>query len=192
MKKKVEKVLIKIALKIAKQGKGCLFVIEKNKVDYDLMIPNDIKPFDIFTNERRLETLGLIDGALIISPRGKLLAYSARIKTRKTFPNYGTRHSAGYSASLNNNISIVASEEDKKVRIFKNGSLVMQLDSLEKNLEKKTSEMIGILESVGAGTIGTIGTTILVPTVGIALFSGIVVFGSSYYLGKLLIQKLSK
>ena len=49
---------------------------------------------------------------------------------------------------------------------------------------------MNVLESIGAGTIGTIGTSLLVPSLGIALLPGIIVFGSAYYLGKLLHGKI--
>jgi len=48
-----------------------------------------------------------------------------------------------------------------------------------------------MLESIGAGALGTIGTGLLLPTLGIALIPGILVFGSAYYLGKLLTKKFS-
>ena len=66
------------------------------------------------------------------------------------------------------------------------GKMIMQLDALEKNVEKDISEAVHVLESVGAGALGAIGTSLLVPGLGIALLPGIVFFGSAYYLGKLL------
>ena len=184
-----EKVVIDVALKIARSGKGCLIVIKKNEVKYDLLIKQDVKPFDIVKEQRRLETLALIDGACIVDLDGNLIAYAAKIKNTKVFPNYGTRHAAAYTASLNNNTSILASEEDRKIRIFKNGKLVMQIDALEKGIEKKTGEIVTLLESVGVGSIAAIGTTLLAPALGITIIPGIIVFGSAYYLAKMLLKK---
>ena len=65
----------------------------------------------------------------------------------------------------------------------------MQIDALQKNVEKSVSGAVNIIESIGAGTIGTIGTGILAPTLGITLLPGIIVFGSAYYLGKLLTKR---
>ena len=67
----------------------------------------------------------------------------------------------------------------------------MQMDALQKDVEKSVSGAVDILESVGAGTIGTIGTSLLIPSLGIALFPGLVVFGSAYYLGKMLTKHFS-
>lgn len=182
MKTKLEKFLIDISLKIAKSGKGCLFVIMKNKIPYKPFINQDIKPFNIFNNERRLFALANLDGACIINEKGILISYSSNILNIRTFKKFGSRHSAGYTASFNENTSILASEEDKKVRIFKNGRLIMQIDSLEKNIENKTSQAASILESIGVGSLTSIGISMLAPAIGITIVSGIILFGTSHYL----------
>jgi len=87
------------------------------------------------------------------------------------------------------NLVVVISEEDRKLRILKDGKMIMQIDALQKNAEKSISKVVNILESIGAGTIGTIGTSLLVPALGIALLPGIIVFGSAHYLIKLLLKK---
>jgi hypothetical protein len=181
--KKIEKLLIDISIKIAKQGKGCLFVIKQGPLKYGLLMEKDIKAFDIFKNERRLELLAIMDGACIIDLKGNLIAYGAQIKNVKTLRGFGTRHSAAYTAS-HDNIAILASEEDRKVKIFKKGKLIMQLDSYEKNIEYKTKDAVNIMESIGAGTITTIGATVLAPTLGISLLPGIIIFGVPYFLIK--------
>jgi hypothetical protein len=187
-RKKVDKALIDIALKIAKQGKGCLLVIKEGKLDYDLLFEQDIKPFNAVTDARRLEVVALVDGATIVDTKGDLIAYSAKIKSSRTFKGFGTRHAAALSASVNNMV-IMASEEDHKVKVFKKGRLLMQIDPFQKDIEYKTNEVVTILESVGAGSLATIGTSLLVPALGIALIPGIVVFGSAHYLMKLLVKK---
>ncbi|MBI2110741.1 DNA integrity scanning protein DisA nucleotide-binding domain protein [Candidatus Woesearchaeota archaeon] len=114
------------------------------------------------------------------------------MKNTKTFTGFGTRHAAAYTASLHDNTSILTSEEDKKIRVFKNGKLVMQLDPFAKNIERHTKEAVNILESIGAGSIATIGTSILAPTLGVTLIPGIVIFGSGYYLIKMLKKKMKQ
>src|SRR3989344_5736425 len=90
---------------------------------------------NMLENQRRLEALALLDGACIVDKNGSLIAYSAKIINTKVFKGFGTRHSAAYTASLNKNVAILASEEDRKIRIFKNGKLIMQIDPMEKNIE---------------------------------------------------------
>src|SRR3989338_5313490 len=186
---KVEQVLLEISIKIAKQEKGCLFVIKQNGLEYETLIAQDIKPFNIIDNQRRLEALALLDGTCIIDKKGYLIAYAAQISNTKSFKGFGTRHSAAFTASLNKNIAILASEEDKKIRVFKNGKLLMQIDPMEKNIEHRTKEAVNVLESIGAGSIVTLGASVLAPTLGITLIPGIVIFGSTYYLIKMLQKK---
>jgi DNA integrity scanning protein DisA with diadenylate cyclase activity len=186
---KVEKILVDIALKICKQRKGCMFVIMNNPFDYAPLIEQDIKPFSIFDNQRRLETLALVDGACIINPQGNLIAYAVQILNVKPRGYGGTRHQASYTASLNGNIVIISSEEDAKVRIFKEGKLVIQIDSLEKNIETRTSEAVSFLESIGVGTIGTIGVSVLAPSFGLTLIPGVIIFGTAHYLSQKLFDK---
>ena len=187
--KKVEEILIEIALKIAVQRKGCIFVIEFKPIKYNLLMEQDIKTFNIFDNQRRIETLAMMDGAVIVSPSGDMKAYAAQIADVKPFPGFGMRHASSYTASIPGNTVILASEEDAKVRIFKNGKLVMQLDALERNIHTKTSDAVSILESIGIGTLGTIGTSLMIPTLGLSLIPGILIFGTSHYLVKQLGQQ---
>jgi len=193
-KENIEETLTRIALKIAKSGKGCIFVIMNNKFDYAPLIEQDIKPFSVYENQRRTEILGLNDGACIISPEGNLIAYSINILNVKTFTGFGLRHSSSYTASFNGNTVILASEEDQKVRIFKDGKYIMQIDALEKNIEGKIKEakIKSILESVGVGALGGFGIVLLAPTVGVSLIPGILIFGSAHFTFKLIGNLLDK
>jgi hypothetical protein len=133
-----------------------------------------------------------MDGAVIIDKNGFMKAYGVMIKSTKTFKNFGTRHSAALTASsIKGNLVVIISEEDKKLRILKDGKMIMQIDALQKDVEKSVPLAVNLLESVGAGAIGAIGTSLLIPALGITLIPGIIVFGSAYYLGKLLSNKLS-
>ena len=187
--KKLEELLIQVALRIAKRGEGALFVVGETK--HDLLVEQNVPTFNVLKNPKLLESLALMDGAVIIDRSGFLVAYGARIRSSKVFKNYGTRHAAALGASKGN-LVVLVSEEDKKVKILKDEKLVMQLDSLEKNVEKSVHRAVDLLESIGAGTIGAIGTSLLVPALGITLLPGIVVFGSAYYLGKYLMDRFGR
>lgn len=188
--KKLEEILIQVGLRIAKRGEGALFVI--GDVDYEPLVEQSVPPFKVGANLKLLESLALIDGAVIIDRQGFMRAYGVLIKTKKTLKGFGTRHSAALTASSGNNLVVLVSEEDRKVRILKNGKMIMQLDALQKGVEQSVSGAVNMLESVGAGTIGAIGTSLLVPGLGIALLPGIVVFGSAWYLGKMLTRRFGK
>ena len=81
-----------------------------------------------------------------------------QIKSTKVFKNFGTRHSAGLSAATGDNLVVLVSEEDKKVRILKKGKMILQIDALQRNVEQNISHAVKVLETVGAGTLGTLGT----------------------------------
>ncbi len=188
--KEVEETLISIALKVAKRGEGALFVV--GEVDYDVLVDQTVPPFIAKSNPKLLESLALIDGAVILDYKGIVRAYGAMIKTNSIMRNFGTRHSAATTASRKpGNLVILVSEEDKKVRVLKEGKVIMQIDALQRGVERSVPVAVQILESIGAGTIGTIGTGLLAPSLGIALLPGVILFGSAYYLGKLISQKFN-
>ena len=185
--KKLEGVLIQVGLRIAKRGEGALFVV--GDVEYKPLVDQKVPPFKIVDNPKLLESLALMDGAVIIDFKGNMKAYGVKIKSTKVFKNFGTRHSAALSASKKGNLVVVISEEDRKVKILKEGKMIMQLDALQKDVEKTVPGAVDFLESIGAGTIGTIGTSLLVPTLGLTFLPGVVIFGSAYYLIKFLSKK---
>lgn len=189
----IEKIILKIAIEIAKHGEGALFVIG-DKVDYDRLMTKRFGKLSVFDKgaEKILKGLAVIDGAIIINTKGQLVDYGAMIKNTRAFVGFGTRHSAGMSASKKGNISILASEEERKVKIFKDGKYIMQIDALQKNVEEDVSIISQLLESTGAGVIGTIGTVALAPALGITLLPGIIIFGGSYYAIKSFIEKIRK
>lgn len=187
--KELEETLVQVGLRIAKRGEGALFVV--GDVKYSSLVEQSVPPFKISENHKLLESLALMDGAVLIGFDGKMKAYGAMIKSTSTFKNFGTRHSAAVSASKKNgNLVVLVSEEDRKVRIFKDGKMMVQIDSLEKDVEKNIPQVVQILESIGVGTIGagTIGAL----GAGIAMFPGVIVFGSAYYLGKILTKKFRR
>jgi len=187
--KSVAKMLLDTAIKLSDHGTGSISVFNiGDKVEYDNLFDLDIASFNILDSPRRFEIVSAVDGACIIDSEGMIISYSAMIKNSKPFKGYGCRHSAAYTASLNNNIVIMTSEEDRKVRVFKNGSLIMQIDPTEKEVKHKTKEAVSLLESCGAGTLGTIGATLFIPTLGITLIPGIIIFGSSHYVLKNIIN----
>lgn len=185
--KTLQEALLEVGLRIAKRGEGALFVV--GEVKYDVLVDQTVPPFKVAKNPKLLESLALMDGAVIINKEGMMEAYGAMIKSTRTFKNYGTRHSAGLTAAKGDNLVVIVSEEDKKVRVLKKGKLVMQLDALQKNVEQSVGGAVELLESIGAGTVGAIGTGLLLPSLGITLLPGLIVFGSAYYLGKMLSKK---
>lgn len=188
--KKLKEALIQVGLRIAKRGEGALFIV--GETEYTALINQSVPPFKVIDNPKLLESLALMDGAVIINKKGFVTAYGVKVKSDKVFKNFGTRHSAAISAATGDNLVLIVSEEDRKVRIMKKRKVIMQLDSLQKDVEKDVSKAIQVLETIGAGTVGAVGTSILFPPLGVAILPGIVFFGSAYYLGKLIQKRIKK
>ncbi|MFH0831521.1 MAG: DNA integrity scanning protein DisA nucleotide-binding domain protein [archaeon] len=191
--KNMEEKLIQIAIKLARRGEGGLFiVITGKKPEFRKLVKQNIKPFNILEgkNDKLIESLATIDGAVVVNKEGKMIAYGTMVKSNIPFRGFGTRHAAALSASRNGNISILSSEEERKVKVFRNGRYIMQLDALEKGIEKNVPRISTFFESVGAGFLGTLGAATLLPGLGITVIPGVIIFGSSYYAIKSLIDKL--
>lgn len=194
-RKDIEKSLIDICLKVAKNNKGCIIVLMDNPIEYEPLFPQDVIKFNIIGSERRAEALALLDGACIVNPQGEMIGYGMNIKNINTYKGFGMRHSSSYTASLKGNKVFMTSEEDKKVKIWQHGKIIMQLDALEKGIETKTSEAANMLESLGFGSLATISSTLLAPAVligaGIAIIPGIIIFGTAHYVAKQLVNGFS-
>lgn len=191
--KKIEEKILKISIEIAKAGDGALFIIGEG-IKYEKLIKQKFTQLNIFEQgaEKILKGLAVIDGAVIINPQGDLTDYGVLIKNAQAFVGFGTRHAAAVTASKNNNLSILISEEERKVKVFRDGKYILQIDPLQKNVEKGVPLISKILESTGAGLIGTIGTATLAPTLGIALIPGLIIFGGGYFAVKAFLEKNSK
>jgi DNA integrity scanning protein DisA with diadenylate cyclase activity len=184
--KKMEEILIKVGIELARKGEGALFVVSEN-VPHQLLLKQKIEPFSIFERgaEKILTSIATIDGAVIINSKGDVQCYGALIKPKKVFHGYGTRHSAAYSASLcTDTLAILVSEEERKVKIFKEGKVLMQVDALERGVENQVSGISSVLESIGFGTFSSIGLAAVAPSLAVAILPGILLFGVPYYLIK--------
>src|SRR3989339_365944 len=169
--------IIKVCLKISKRGEGALIIVTENKnLKYKPLVEQTVPSFNILKNPKLLESLALMDGAIILNKKGDMIAYGVKIHANKVLKNFGTRHSAGLSASIHKDtVSFILSEEDRKIRVLKDGKIIMQIDTLEKGIEKKVSEISHILEGVGVA--------------GITFIPGVIVFGGAYYLMKKLKER---
>jgi DNA integrity scanning protein DisA with diadenylate cyclase activity len=188
--KEIERKILDAALEVCKKGEGALFVIGEN-VKYERLIQHKIEPFNVLDKGgvKILTGIAMIDGAVIINKEGSVVDYAVLIKNSRAFLGYGTRHAAALKASKNGNTAILCSEEEKKIKIFKNGKYIMQVDSLEKGIDKKTDHIATILETLGAGLLGTIGVAAVAPPLGVALLPGVIVFGGSYLALKKILSK---
>ncbi|MCD6227469.1 DNA integrity scanning protein DisA nucleotide-binding domain protein [Candidatus Micrarchaeota archaeon] len=206
-KEKVEEIVLDIALKVAKEGKGALFVIgniKKNK-DYVCMYPNLFEKVRINILKKKsiipiIHNLSTLDGAVIIKPDGTIVAYGARIKNVKNLQGYGTRHAAARGVSSLNTLAIVASEEHHIVRIFKDGSIIMEINPYTKTVEKNLNKIIRLLNypemsAMVAGALGSavlLGTTAAGAVTATAVLPGVMVFTGGYVVSRKIMNFLEE
>jgi 3-deoxy-D-manno-octulosonate 8-phosphate phosphatase KdsC-like HAD superfamily phosphatase len=186
-KNKLEEEIIRILLKISKRGEGALIIVgDRENIKYTSLVEQTVPSFNIKDNPKLLESLALMDGAVVLDKDGNLISYGSKLKSDKIMKNFGTKHSAGLSvASIEDNIAFLLSEEESKIKIFKHGKIIMQIDALEKGIENKTSEISKLLESLGIGTLGSFGVGVVATSVGVlgvTFIPGVLVFGGTYYL----------
>ena len=137
---KVMNVVLSIAKSISRSGEGSLIIIADRKdVEglYETHYPQ-ISSDSLLTQQGMnvvMEKLATIDGSVIITPRGELVAFGARILKSTTLPGFGTRHAAaaGITESLPDATAILISEESSLIKIFQKGSIVIEMDSAEVN-----------------------------------------------------------
>lgn len=186
--------LIPIGIAIAKKNEGALFIISDD-CPYERLLSQKIESFSIFDAgaDKILEKIATIDGAVIISKKGLVKDYAVQIKSDKVWNGKGTRHSASMSASYYPDTTVLlVSQEEKKLKIIKQGKEIMQLDALEKDVQKNYHHAIDLLESLGFGTVTSLATVIAgsysanlitYPIAGILLAPGILI-GASYFIFK--------
>jgi len=192
---RVEKKVLDIALKIAGQD-GALFVIgelEEGK-DYELLFPNifEGKNFNVLRRgmDKLLEKLAQVDGATIIQKDGTIVAVGALIKNSKSFFGAGTRHSAAKTISEKAELVVLVSEEDKNVKLFKGGQLILIMDPETKEIKRYSKKILDFINANDAALIG--GGLAATSVLGVPILPGIFVFGGSYYLIRNLIKAFKK
>jgi diadenylate cyclase len=133
-------VILGVAKSISKSGEGGLIVIaERADVEglYETHYPQFTSASPITEKGMNvvLEKLATIDGAMIITPRGELVAYGARLLRSTTLPGFGTRHAAasGITESITAATAVLISEESSWIKLFQAGNIVLEMDASEVN-----------------------------------------------------------
>ena len=188
----IEKAILDLSIKICKRGEGGMFILGDDMNDFSFLVNQNFNKFNILDNPKTAESLALQDGAVWIKNNGELVGYGIMMNKLIPILNKGTRHASAMAACQNGNKDnkvFLISQEDKKIKIFESGEIVMQLDVLEEGVEKNTGKAINILESIGAGAGATILAGMVFPAIAIAVVPGIFIFGSSHFLLKTILGK---
>ncbi len=121
-----------------------------------------LNSYDLLT----IKKLASIDGAVIVARDGSLKAYAATLTYSKRIIGHGKRHAfaAGTTARNPMLIAILASEEDRHIRIFENGITIFDIDSRTRIPVRTKDRVIELLLNKTSLTIiaGAIATSVLV------------------------------
>jgi diadenylate cyclase len=170
IKSEVMRVILNISKSLAKQNEGALFIIadrEKIAGNYRLHYP----PLQFGGNllskgmDAVVEKLATLDGAVILTPDGELIAYGSRILKSETLLGFGTRHAAARGITIFDDsfTAVLVSEESNWIKVFQRGDVVLETDAVEiepSTLEKVSrflaSHDMALLASAGiaAATVG--------------------------------------
>lgn len=183
-KQEVYKILLPIAKEIAKQKEGALFVIgpkrEFNK-KYEHLFPQMLTNHKINEPgmEKVLVKLATLDGAVLLSNKGELIAYGTKVKGSIPMPGYGTRHAAarGITTRMKNSTAILVSEEANWVKVFKEGNIILEMDS--ENSPKSIDQKVISFLTEGDTALLTAGG-ISAALLGGAAVAPIMVVGGAY------------
>ena len=183
IEKGVLKIIVDMAMEFGKEKKGSMFVITQSDIQkyYKLLYP------DLFTGRKvnihdksaeiLVKTLSNMDGAIILDEDGNIIAYGAEITKTSPYKGHGTRHSAALGISgIPGTVSIVSSEEDGCVRIFRNGITFIEINPFTKTpptLSEKVADLItsSHIPLLGGGSLASVALGVN-PLVAAIVFTG--------------------
>jgi hypothetical protein len=80
-----------------------------------------------------VEKLATLDGAMIFTPNGEMLAYGSRILKSETLLGFGTKHAAARGITLYDETitAVLVSEESGWIKVFQKGDIVLETDAVD-------------------------------------------------------------
>ncbi len=174
----VIRVLLEVSKRLSKERKGAFFVVgDEAKLEgcYQLHYPQLAFKGDLLSRgmDAVVERLATLDGAMIISPNGEIIAYGARILKSRAILGFGTKHAAakGITEYDPDITAIVVSEETGWIKVFQKGNIILETDSvdiepsvLDKVASFLTNQDTALLVGAGisAATLGMAPTAVLI------------------------------
>lgn len=134
----VVRVLLEVAKRLARLGRGALFVVGASEPlagKYELHFPQLSTSDTLFSRgmERVLVALTDLDGAILVSPEGRLLGYGARLLPQHVVPGFGTRHAAACGLTLQDPslLAVLVSQESRWIKVFQGGGIALEADEYD-------------------------------------------------------------
>ena len=168
--------ILNISKRLAKDNQGGLFVIaDRQKIDgfYRYHYPQIQFAGNLLSKGMGavVEKLATLDGAIIFSPEGELIAYGSRILKSETLLGFGTKHAAARGITLFDNsiTAVLVSEESGWIKVFQKGEIVLETDSVDiepSTLDKVsrflTNQDTALLASAGIAAAAIGATPVLI------------------------------
>ncbi|MEM3402061.1 MAG: diadenylate cyclase [Candidatus Hadarchaeales archaeon] len=142
---------IELAIEISNttlEGKplGAAFVIGEAERILQFSTPLMINPYENYKaniQDRKewdlLKKYAAFDGAFVIDTDGRIRAAHCKLEADRKVDipkGLGTRHHAVAAMSLaTNSVGVTVSQEDRKIRIFKKGKIIAQIDPTKRSIE---------------------------------------------------------
>ncbi len=176
--------LLLISKVLARSKDGALFIIgprDKFKGAYDPLFPQILTQHTLDEEgiEKVIEKLATLDGAVLISDNGEIIAYGAKIKESRAVPGYGTKHAAaaGITLKIKDSTAILVSEEVNWIKVFQDGAIVLEMDA-EANPKSLNEKIVSFLSEHDTAllTAGGLSAAIL----GSAAVAPVMVVGGTY------------
>jgi diadenylate cyclase len=130
--------ILNISKRLAKDNQGALFVIaDKQKIDgnYRYHYPQIQFAGNLLSKgmDAVVEKLATLDGAIIFSPEGEMIAYGSRILKSETLLGFGTKHAAARGITLFDDsiTAVLVSEESGWIKVFQKGEIVLETDAVD-------------------------------------------------------------
>jgi diadenylate cyclase len=130
--------ILNISKSLAKENQGALFIIaERKSIDgnYRLHYPQIQFAGNLLSKGMNavVEKLATLDGAMIFSPEGEMIAYGSRILKSETLLGFGTKHAAARGITLYDEkvTAVLVSEESGWIKVFQKGDIVLETDAVD-------------------------------------------------------------
>jgi DNA integrity scanning protein DisA with diadenylate cyclase activity len=138
IKSEVMRNILNISKRLAKDNQGALFIIaDMQKIDgfYRCHYPQIQFAGNLLSKGMGavVEKLATLDGAIIFSPEGEMIAYGSRILKSETLLGFGTKHAAARGITLHDETitAVLVSEESGWIKVFQKGEIVLETDAVD-------------------------------------------------------------
>jgi len=138
IKSDVMRNILNISKRLAKDNQGALFIIadrEKMEGNFRLHYPQIQFAGNLLSKgmDAVVEKLATLDGAMIFTPQGEMVAYGSRILKSETLLGFGTKHAAAKGITLYEDTvtAVLVSEESGWIKVFQKGDIVLETDAVD-------------------------------------------------------------